>query len=284
MAALLYRPRQLPRLIPGIDLQGQGGGKWRTSGRFPSAMKSSGGSTTRRHCCPGKQRWMTIDEDVRRIEELLGMPEHTIRAPLWVSGDVRSCQKCDREVNWLDIVSSALERVHDGKMIASVILGKQKYVNVEAPDAIQGLRCFDCKTPFERLRSSSATTGRTRAPPWSRSWKGWSRPDKDPESGRYPRVGTIGRTNPALASPLSSPPSAQPTTPIAATILAAPRDTRRSPTGCRTTTTPHPEDERRPPNRRRRPPRPPPLQPHRLLGTEAPPAAWRDKAARHKER
>lgn len=102
---------------------------------------------------PGKQRWVTIDEDVRRIEELLGMPDRTIRAPLWVSGDVRNCQKCDREVNWLDIVTSALERVHDGKMIASVILGNQKYVNVEAPDAIQGLRCFDCKTPFERLRS-----------------------------------------------------------------------------------------------------------------------------------
>lgn len=102
---------------------------------------------------PGKERWMTIDEDVRRIENLLGMPEQTIRAPLWVSGDVRNCAKCDREVNWLDIVSSALERVHDHKMIASVILGEQKYVNVEVPDSIQGLRCFECKTPFERLRS-----------------------------------------------------------------------------------------------------------------------------------
>lgn len=38
-------------------------------------------------------------------------------------------------------------------MIASVILGDQKYVNVEAPDAIQGLRSFKCKSPFERLRS-----------------------------------------------------------------------------------------------------------------------------------
>ena len=102
---------------------------------------------------PGKERWVTIDEDVRRIEELLGMPDLTIGVPLWVSGDVRNCAKCDREVNWLDIVSSALERVHDRKMIASVILGDQKYVNVEVPDAIQGLHCFECKTPFERLRS-----------------------------------------------------------------------------------------------------------------------------------
>ena len=102
---------------------------------------------------PGKESWVTIDEDVRRIEELLGMPDRTIRAPLWVSGDVRNCQKCDREVNWLDIVSSALEKVHDHKMIASVILGDQKYVNVEAPDSIQGLQCVECKTPFEMLRS-----------------------------------------------------------------------------------------------------------------------------------
>lgn len=102
---------------------------------------------------PGSERWVTVDEDVRRIEELLGMPRGTIRNPLWVSGDVRNCAKCQREINWLDIVSSALEKVHDPKMIASVILGEQKYVNVEVPDAIQGLRCIDCTTPFESLRS-----------------------------------------------------------------------------------------------------------------------------------
>ena len=38
-------------------------------------------------------------------------------------------------------------------MIARVILGNQKFVNTEAPRAIADLQCFNCKTPFEKLRS-----------------------------------------------------------------------------------------------------------------------------------
>jgi hypothetical protein len=56
-------------------------------------------------------------------------------------------------VSWLDIVSSSLERVHDPRMVAQVILGNQKYVNVEAPRAIEGVRCFDCGTAIKRIRS-----------------------------------------------------------------------------------------------------------------------------------
>jgi hypothetical protein len=102
---------------------------------------------------PGRYKWLTPDTDVRRIEELLGMPPQTIGAPLWVSGDRKRCARCRREVNWLDIVSSALDRVHDREMIARVILGEQKFVNTEAPRAIAGVQCFACKTPFEDLRS-----------------------------------------------------------------------------------------------------------------------------------
>lgn len=102
---------------------------------------------------PGEHRWVTPDADVRRIEEILRMEPGTIGAPLWVSGDQRACEKCAREVNWLDIVSSALEGVHPPEMLAQVILGDQKYVNVEAPRAIAGLRCVDCGTAFESLRS-----------------------------------------------------------------------------------------------------------------------------------
>ncbi|MCI0721219.1 MAG: hypothetical protein L0338_19940 [Acidobacteria bacterium] len=102
---------------------------------------------------PGRHKWMTSDEDVRKIEELLGMPSKTIGAPLWVSGDRKRCSKCQREINWLDIVSSALDQVHRREMIARVILGEQKFVNTEAPRAIAGLQCFNCKTPFENLRS-----------------------------------------------------------------------------------------------------------------------------------
>jgi hypothetical protein len=102
---------------------------------------------------PGRYKWLTRDEDVRQIEQLLAMPPGTIGAPLWVSGDRRRCVKCRREVNWLDIVSSALEQVHSREMIARVILGEQKFVNTEAPRAIAGLKCFQCGTAFEELRS-----------------------------------------------------------------------------------------------------------------------------------
>jgi hypothetical protein len=102
---------------------------------------------------PGRHRWVTHDRDVRRLEVLLGMPERTIGAPLWVSGDRRECPSCGREVNWLDIVASALDGVHDRGMIAKVILGEQKFVNTEAPRAIAGVRCFDCKGPIDALRS-----------------------------------------------------------------------------------------------------------------------------------
>jgi hypothetical protein len=102
---------------------------------------------------PGRHRWVTPDQDVRRLEELLGMPSGTIGVPLWVSGDRRECPSCGREVSWLDIVASAVATVHDTRMIAKVILGDQKFVNTEAPRAIAGVRCFDCKEPIEALRS-----------------------------------------------------------------------------------------------------------------------------------
>lgn len=102
---------------------------------------------------PGRHKWLTCDEDVRKIEELLGMPLKTIGAPLWVSGDQKRCPKCRREINWLDIVSSALDQVHSREMIARVILGQQKFVNTEAPRAIEGLKCFNCKAPIKALRS-----------------------------------------------------------------------------------------------------------------------------------
>lgn len=102
---------------------------------------------------PGKQRWLTTDADVRQIEKLLGMPARTIGAPLWVSGDRKTCPNCRREINWLDIVASALGKVHKPEMIAQVILGGQKFVNTEAPRAIAGLECFRCKTGIDFLRS-----------------------------------------------------------------------------------------------------------------------------------
>ena len=102
---------------------------------------------------PGKERWVTVEADVRGIERLLGMEPGTIGAPLWVSGDTRQCRKCGRETNWLDIVSSALRRVHEPARIAEVILGERKYVNVEVPHAIADLHCHGCGAPIPDLRS-----------------------------------------------------------------------------------------------------------------------------------
>jgi hypothetical protein len=102
---------------------------------------------------PGRYRWLTPDSDVRELEGLLGMPQGTIGAPLWVSGNRKRCPKCGREVNWLDIVSSALVRIHDRTTIVRVILGEQKFVNTEAPNAIKGVRCVRCHTPFKDIRS-----------------------------------------------------------------------------------------------------------------------------------
>jgi hypothetical protein len=102
---------------------------------------------------PGKHKWLTPDADVRKIERILGIPEKTIGAPLWVSGDEMNCPKCNRETNWLDIVSSALGGTHGKEMIARVILGDKKFVNTENPRAIQNLLCFNCKTPIKNIRS-----------------------------------------------------------------------------------------------------------------------------------
>jgi hypothetical protein len=105
------------------------------------------------HSLPGKHRWVTKDEDVRAIEKILGIPERSIGAPLWVSGDTRHCPKCGRETSWLDIVSSALTKQHQKSLLVQVILGERKYVNVEVPRAIADLSCYNCGTSIVDLRS-----------------------------------------------------------------------------------------------------------------------------------
>jgi hypothetical protein len=102
---------------------------------------------------PGKEKWVTVNEDVRVIEDLLGMKPNTIGAPLWLSGDSKRCQKCERETSWLDIVSSALKKAHGKEMIAEVILGDRKFVNVEVPHAIADLFCHRCGAVIPDLRS-----------------------------------------------------------------------------------------------------------------------------------
>lgn len=149
---------RLIKILPGIDAASKSGPResihmttprktYPVSSEFFREVYDSPSSL------PGRHRWVTREGDVRKLEELLGMPPDTIGAPLWVSGDRKNCPNCRREVNWLDIVSSALEQVHDREMIARVILGEQKFVNIEAPHTIAGVQCCRCKTPIEDLRS-----------------------------------------------------------------------------------------------------------------------------------
>lgn len=65
---------------------------------------------------------------------------------------IGSTAPCLWEINWLDIVSSALGDVHRREMIARV-MGNQKFVNTEALLAIAGMECFNCKVLIENLRS-----------------------------------------------------------------------------------------------------------------------------------
>ena len=105
------------------------------------------------HSLPGKFRWVTAHADVRIIEKLLGMVPKTIGVPLWVSGDTHKCGKCGWETNWLDSVSFALAKTHQRELLVRVILGEKKYVNIEAPNAIADLHCYQCQTPIHELRS-----------------------------------------------------------------------------------------------------------------------------------
>ena len=102
---------------------------------------------------PGKHSWVTPDEDVREIEALLGIDDGAIGAPLWLSGDEMTCVSCGRMTTWLDIVASALNDVHRKELLVRVILGEQKYVNVETPRAIAGLHCMGCGAEIDTLRS-----------------------------------------------------------------------------------------------------------------------------------
>jgi hypothetical protein len=102
---------------------------------------------------PGRHRWVTSDEDVRELEKLLGIPDQSVGAPLWLSGDEKNCPECGREFSWLDIVASGVAKRHSRAMLAKVILGEQKYVNTEAPRAIANVHCFQCGAAFDGLRS-----------------------------------------------------------------------------------------------------------------------------------
>jgi hypothetical protein len=84
---------------------------------------------------------------------LLRIPDRSIGAPLWLSGDRQTCPGCERLTSWLDIVPSALSEVHRNELLVRVILGVHKFVDLEAPDAAPGVRCYRCGAEIAELRS-----------------------------------------------------------------------------------------------------------------------------------
>lgn len=88
-------------------------------------------------------------------EELLGIPEKSIGAPLWANCDTRHRLKRGRETNWLDIVSSALAKTPQKRQLVQFILGDRKYVNFEVSS---GHRRPELRRQFRRRVVSQQRT------------------------------------------------------------------------------------------------------------------------------
>lgn len=81
------------------------------------------------------------------------IPSRSIGAPLWLSGEhprLPELRPADQLARHRDVRP---RRIQGPKRIAEVILGDRKFVNTEAPHAIEGLRCSNCGTAIADLRS-----------------------------------------------------------------------------------------------------------------------------------
>jgi hypothetical protein len=76
--------------------------------------------------------------------------------------DMHLCRQCPAEGSWergLTGVGRTIQGDDEGRdahrkeLLVRVILGDQKYVNVETPRAIAGLRCMGCGAEMKTLRS-----------------------------------------------------------------------------------------------------------------------------------
>lgn len=97
---------------------------------------------------PGRHRWTTPEADVRRIDPV---PQHR-RAAVAQRRHPRlpELRPADQLARHRDVRP---RRIQGPKRIAEVILGDRKFVNTEAPHAIEGLRCSNCGTAIADLRS-----------------------------------------------------------------------------------------------------------------------------------
>lgn len=122
---------------------------------------------------PTRHRWPTRDEDVRKIEELVGMPLETIGAALWVNGDRKRCWNCQREINWLDIVSSALGVVHAPEMIVRVNPWRSKIRQHRSPARHRRLEMFPTQIRHRQLTQLQMSQLGTPSPRCSKCFNKW---------------------------------------------------------------------------------------------------------------
>ena len=83
----------------------------------------------------------TSDEDMRKIEELLGAEAGFFSTSYVIKTKHEYCSNCQRRNNFLDVVATGL-RIHEPKFLLDVFTGKYGHIVNNAPH--QRCLCYDC--------------------------------------------------------------------------------------------------------------------------------------------
>ncbi|CAF3547815.1 unnamed protein product [Rotaria socialis] len=96
----------------------------------------------------------TSKEDMAKIEKLLNVKPGFLGTSVMIKTRERCCQKCGRENNFLDVVSTGL-RIHKADFLADVLSGK--YGPILNTHQTQLCFCFDCgeELPEQAAKYSS---------------------------------------------------------------------------------------------------------------------------------
>ena len=91
----------------------------------------------------------TSDDDIRQIEELLGVPADSLQNHnLSIQCEQSHCQHCNRQTSWLDIIASATS-AHSKAFLARMLLAEDKYM---VTDVVPPISCFNCKQPITAIK------------------------------------------------------------------------------------------------------------------------------------
>ncbi len=87
----------------------------------------------------------TSEVDIRRTEELLGVPAGSLQNHGFsMQTEQPHCQHCNRQTSWLDIIASATS-AHSKAFLARMLLAEDSYM---VTDHVPPLSCFNCKHPI----------------------------------------------------------------------------------------------------------------------------------------